>query len=382
MQIRGLPIEKLDETRHFIKKLLITPNDNTLHHIKENMYYLARYLMRPIDAIKHQAKTITVGTQRLKNVTKGSNNYSVIENKFSINNKQSSEKESKGKKSIAYLVGENTNDGLIKFMVNFLYCSGKYFDDIPTFYSLPVYENADKIREITYTLKQQKQNSNTYGHRIELNNISLGENNEFEDLNNEIENEINGDGNKQISMLLNGFFTSISIIRKLSKKSENNRIKDYLNKLVKEIKLVGKFSFDANHAKKIDIISEMIRNSKNIKFLGSGENYEAASFMALLAIKKFGKPCAVDVLENHKHIDMSAEPLVVSIISNILDESYQNDAYAEIEKANSHNNVPIIITNLFDNRFDDSNLTTIKIPCVSREISMLAYVVLFKKLLF
>ena len=30
------------------------------------LWYLARYSIRPIDTIKHQAKTITVGTQRNK----------------------------------------------------------------------------------------------------------------------------------------------------------------------------------------------------------------------------------------------------------------------------------------------------------------------------
>ena len=87
-------------------------------------------------------------------------------------------------------------------------------------------------------------------------------------------------------------------------------------------------------------------------------------------------------MENHKHIDMSAEPIIINLISNILDDSYQNDAYSEIEKAHSHNNTPIIITNSFDYRFDKTDMYVIKIPCVAREISLLTYVILFKKLLF
>ena len=66
----------------------------------------------------------------------------------------------------------------------------------------------------------------------------------------------------------------------------------------------------------------------------------------------------------------------------IIDDSYQNDAFSEIEKAHSHNNTPIIITNSFDNRFDKTDMDVIKIPYVAREISLLSYIILFKKLLF
>ena len=79
---------------------------------------------------------------------------------------------------------------------------------------------------------------------------------------------------------------------------------------------------------------------------------------------------------------MSAEPLIFNLISNILDDSYQDDAYSEIEKQHSHNNTPIIVTNSFENRYDETGMHVIKIPCVPREISLLTYVILFKKILF
>ena len=79
---------------------------------------------------------------------------------------------------------------------------------------------------------------------------------------------------------------------------------------------------------------------------------------------------------------MSAEALIINLISDILDESYQNDAYSEIEKENAHNNIPIIITNLFDNRFDNMNVKVLKTPSVAKEISLLTYMIHFKKLLF
>ena len=64
------------------------------------------------------------------------------------------------------------------------------------------------------------------------------------------------------------------------------------------------------------------------------------------------RSCAFDVLENHKHIDISAESSVIVFIPNITKPGYQFDAFSEIEKMISHSNLPIIYTNLNDNRFD------------------------------
>ena len=139
-----------------------------------------------------------------------------------------------------------------------------------------------------------------------------------------------------------------------------------------------------NSRSEVDVNSKELKNYAPKFFVEVAKiTYpENSEIILKLTTKKFSKPCAFDVLENHKHIDMSAEPLLINLISNILDDSYQNDAYSEIEKAPSHNNVPIIITNSFDNRFDDTDMSVIKIPFVAREISLLSYVILFKKLVF
>ena len=80
--------------------------------------------------------------------------------------------------------------------------------------------------------------------------------------------------------------------------------------------------------------------------------------------------CAFDILENHKHIDISAESNLIIFIANIRRKGYQSDALSEIQKIISHNNVPVIITSEDDNRFDQlytynrMRLTVIKIPIV------------------
>ena len=188
--------------------------------------------------------------------------------------------------------------------------------------------------------------------------------------------------NEVIHTLLNGMGACLSILRLLLKSSDDDRLNYYIGMLVEQITLAFDYSKNSEHKVRMDEISQMFKNAKNIKFIGSGENYDAAKYLAALSIKKFSKPFSFDVLENHKHIDMSAEALIINLISNILDDSYQNDAYSEIEKENAHNNVPIIITNSFDNRFDDMSIEVFKIPCVAKEIALLTYMIHFKQLLF
>ena len=95
------------------------------------------------------------------------------------------------------------------------------------------------------------------------------------------------------------------------------------------------------------------------------------------------RACAFDVLENHKHIDISAESGVMIFISNIWRKGYQEDAFSEIEKLISHNNIPIIITNKGDERFNDfvmhienekgvmefKPITIIKLPKIGQQFS-------------
>jgi hypothetical protein len=94
----------------------------------------------------------------------------------------------------------------------------------------------------------------------------------------------------------------------------------------------------------------------NWKCIGSGINYNLSKFTSKRLIKEIKRACAFDVLENHKHIDMSAESSIIVFISNIWKHGYQEDAFAEIEKLISHNSLPIIITNEGDNRFENFSM--------------------------
>lgn len=147
-----------------------------------------------------------------------------------------------------------------------------------------------------------------------------------------------------------------------------------------------KLSINVNFLKKSDEFQsqlsyavKMFLSRKNLKCLGSGANYNAAKSVSKSIIKSIKRACAHDVLENHKHIDMSAESAVLTLIANIWKPGYQQDAYSEIEKMLAHNALPIVLTNLGDMRFDAQHFSTfdqngqksffqvpvIKIPAIS-----------------
>ena len=396
-RISGYQEEKLVSLRENIKKLIssskneysdLALHSKLQHSVKIDLWYLARYSMRPIDTIKHQAKTITVGTQRLKQMSanKTLTVFSDIQKKFPFSstsfNEQRSNKMGKTQKPTACLIGKKIDYKLLKFMVNFLNSSSLNFDNLPTFDYVVGKEGKWCANDMIFLLNQRRKGNRNSKKINRKDEFFLQGNPETQQFVKQLEKNSGKVENEVIRTLLNGMGACVSILRFLLKSSDDDRLNYYIGMLVKQITLAFDHSENSEHKAQLEKCSRMIENAKNIKFLGSGENYDAAIYLSLLSIKKFGKPCAFDVLENHKHIDMSAEPLIINLVSNILDEGYQNDAYSEIEKATAHNNVPIIITNSFDNRFDNMNLEVIKIPCVAKEIALLTYIIHFKQLLF
>ena len=384
----GYQEEKLVRLRNNISQFLMSSKNKSLDLVKKDLWYLARYSMRPIDTIKHQAKTITVGTQRQKQSSsnKSSTIFSDIQNEFPFSsysfNKQRSYKIGKTQKSTACLIGKKVDYKLLKFMVNFLNGSSLNFDNLPNFDFQIEKEGGGYDNDMIFLISKRrkgKRNSKKISRKDEF---FLQDNPETQQFVKQLEKNSCKVENEVIHSLLNGIGACISILRFLLKSSDYDRLNYYIGMLVEQITLAFDHSENSEHKVRMGEISQMFKNAKNIKFIGSGENYDAANYLATLSMKKFGKPIAFDVLENHKHIDMSAEPLVINLISNILDDSYQNDAYSEIEKENAHNNVPIIITNSFDNRFDNMNIEVFKIPCAAKEIALLTYMMHFKQLLF
>ena len=387
-RMSGYQVEKLDNLRNNISQFLLYSKNESLDLIKEDLWYLARYSMRPIDTIKHQAKTITVGTQRQKLISsnKPSTIFSGIQNKlpFSLNsfNKQQSNKLVKVVNSTICLKGKKIDFKLLKFMVNFLNGSRLHFDYLPNFEYHVEGEESGNSDDIIFQISQKNKGNFNSKEIAKKEKFFLLNNPETEELLSQLKINSCRIDHSEILSLFDGLGACISIMRFLLKTSDNDKLNDYIGMLVEQITSSFHHSESSEHKTHVQEISQMLKKAKNIKFIGSGENYDAAQFLAALSIKKFNKPFSFDALENHKHIDMSAEALIINLISDILDESYQNDAYSEIEKENAHNNIPIIITNSFDNRFDNMGVKVLKTPCVAKEISLLTYLIHFKKLLF
>ena len=167
----------------------------------------------------------------------------------------------------------------------------------------------------------------------------------------------------------------------------NHEIERNLNSLME---ISNEIIFDQRVNSEIDYAIKVFISRTNWKSLGSGVNYNISKFTSRRIAKSLSIACAADVLENHKHIDISAESAIITFIANIQRKGYQMDVYSELEKIVSHNNAPILITNLDDFRFDNMNIQSedenqrkqkrgipiIKIPKINEQYSFTINVLL------
>ena len=172
------------------------------------------------------------------------------------------------------------------------------------------------------------------------------------------------------------FFNDLKINTKLTKNSfihlENYNRKSKSNilnltdtsfhSLIKTMMKSDKFTSNCDHKleqikyylKKNSIkfslnLSKEFNKYNNIKFLGSGVNYLVAKKFAFEMSKITNRSIAYDVIENHKHIDISSEALLLVFTSNINRKGFQIDIVSEVEKFLSHDNNVILFTNLENN---------------------------------
>ena len=136
-------------------------------------------------------------------------------------------------------------------------------------------------------------------------------------------------------------------------------------------------------------LNKEINKFKNVKFLGSGLNYLVAKKYAKKFSKLLNKAIAYDVIENHKHIDISSEALIIIFASNINRAGFQQDVYSEIEKFIAHNNYPIIFSNednnlfekLLENRIFGFSPKLIKLPKVYEILTLPFLIFILKNIL-
>ena len=421
--ISSLDIRKLGR---LIKEYIddgISNNKSSLNQATSHLEYLIQLTRRTIDTIKHQAKTITVGAVR-ENMHDQS---SLVRSEFNSNSSMQLNSDGHliediyscfNDKYIERLNISNYKEILIAFEEvdeSYAYNIVNFINDFAT--QLDLNKKIRLAHEYDYPDDNNKSsacwiyisNSKVDAQDSFLSFLKEDQfiNFDFKSFKIKKENILNynKESSEEYKKSLWSLFLSIYISSKLLVK--NTLMLDEDNHLSKRVKfemhkqllsLIDATSYINNSSvinSSIDYASKMFLTRKNWKCIGSGTNYNLSKFTSKRLIKKMRRACAFDVLENHKHIDMSAESAIIVFISNIWQQGYQEDAFSEIEKLISHNSLPIIVTNHEDDRYDNFSLTVeddlinlvntpvpiIKLPKVGQQYSFVANILFIEKLI-
>ena len=385
----------------------------------DNLNHLIEQSRRTIDTIKHQAKTITVGAVRedLDNKLYKRNSYD-----DEINSQETSEgllideindffsqsaqnKQSFDNTKEILIAHHNLDESYAYNVVNFInYVLNKFNFKIKARlahdYDYPKLRGKSTFNWILLNAK----NADPRISNIDKENLLIFEYDDllpiFTRLNFD-EVQLDPQSRKSIWSLALSIFISNKII------SDNYEALNIQNDLLKRLRVEFERNLTSlNNAflavsksseikKSIKYAAKVYLTRKNWKCIGSGVNYNLSKFASKRLIKEMSRACAFDVLENHKHIDMSAESSIIVFISNIWKHGYQEDAFAEIEKLISHNSLPIIVTNENDNRYDNFSLLIeesfenfsnfpipiIKLPKIEQQFSFSLNVYLIERLI-
>ena len=389
---KGIENIYLNQIKILIKSKFTKANEKKILHIIDQ-------IKRPIDTIKHQAKTITVGTQRIElgkfiDKTKFENKHNKIYNEVyhyhNLNSYIRSKDINITQKKDIFFYSDYIDETILYFSINYLNSLCSKFKINKTFhlarrYDLKYLNKYQNNFLISFKKKIYFNEKNKIG--VEFNSNESGKNSLRTYF---IEQKDFFEG-KEVNQAIGIFKFSNDLLISLSNKDYFeglvNNIIENQNSLKNSINILNNFKIDVT---KISKIKNLLKNKDNTKFIGSGVNYNISKIASRLLSENTNISCAYDVLENHKHIDMSAEPILFVMISNILNTSYQMDAKSEIEKFISHGNIPIIILNIGDNRFDEmkfiinnteQKLITLKIPNIYEDIAFIPSLLLMDKLI-
>ena len=338
---------KLKKNLSNIKKFIFDEknlNEYKTLNYKNKLKFLQDKLKRPIDVIKHQAKTITVGAIRLADIN---------ENKILSNNAQ----ENENVKPLEFNGKFYELDEKINIISNDLYDYEKYYIS----------------NIIEYCNSKFKYNKHYRLHNLKTNNVKNLSSNILID-----KNFIKLTNKNQITRTTK--LKSHDLLRYFLPSNKISTHNELIFQNSKKIMLENNLKLELN-------LNKVFKKFNNIKFLGSGINYLIAKKYAQLLSQKYNKSIAFDVIENHKHIDISSEALLIIFASNIDRKGFQRDVFSELEKFIAHDNEPIIFTNIGNNIFDnlipkkDSFLKNriIKLPAVPEIYSPSIFDFYFKR---
>lgn len=350
----------LPATLEKLENRWIVEDISSVKPLLEQLYADAR---RPIDTIKHQAKTITVGAVRRT----GNKDAEITPpDWYNVGGKQNRKR---GKSHLAdwqkmltffrefYIYPEGGNEAFGYFAVQYLNDVVQQNKAPYRFYLAQPYdlEIAKKSREKCWIFMQSGTNApeteSASAIRLSLHHISFETSEKLAPPTVEALQY-----RTAISLLLPGLIENYGERKEIEDQLLNEAFHQLFNN--KEIAVA------------LEKGREYFASRPNWKILGSGSNYNAGKYLSKAITKQLNHACAFDVLENHKHVDISAEPAVMIIVSNIWNRCYQNDVAGETAKMISHNNLPVILTNIGDTRFDRmKEACVIHLPKLPSEIA-------------
>lgn len=312
IDLHSIDTSKLRKNISKIKKFILDEkNSKEFENLKykNKLNFLQEKLKRPIDTIKHQAKTVTVGAIRLID----KNEKKIIHNDFYSKKFQS--KNFKGKFFELYeeinIISDDIHDYEKYYIGNIIeFCNSEFKHN--KFYKFP-YLNKNSRDDLSSNLIIKNNRLNIKNKNKNIITKKLG------------------------SHDLLKYFLPLNKITTLNESTFQNAKKNMLE---------NNFEFEIN-------LKKVFKKFNNIKFLGSGVNYLVAKKYSQIFSKKYNKSIAFDVIENHKHIDISSEALTIIFASNIDRKGFQRDVFSELEKFIAHNNEPILFTNIGNNIFDN-----------------------------
>jgi len=372
----------LNRINQLIKDTKNFNNNNKLKKYKvlQNLKFLEKFSQRPIDTIKHQAKTITVGTERIENYNKSFNNPSEIINKYKFKNIYQDDLVINNSKNVEniIIINNSKHKFFSEFMYNYL---RKYFTSagLRKNIYLSNLQNNQNLNNAIYLETSQSKNYKKFfslNFKIKLNSEVYNidgtdlKNNYLIDQNNEIM--------KNFKNMVNVCHIIINNVSEKNKTNFENYKSNIINQLENAVDAVSSKKIQS----KILLLKKKLKDSLNLKILGGGFNLPAAEFLSHLISSSQNRSCGYDTLESHKHIDMSAEPLIITLMGNMFDYEYLKDCNSELDKCISHDNEPfLVITKNYSKHFqkiENSNL--VEIPYVQKELISILYFKLFEKL--
>ncbi|MDC0855532.1 SIS domain-containing protein [Candidatus Pelagibacter sp.] len=380
----NIDVKKIITLKKNIKKITIK-NTKLNSKIRNELIFFEQFMRRPIDTIKHQAKTITVGTDRKtknKTICELKTNLHKFENFKQIIDKDKFKKINFNLRNNCqniYLYSENSRDPLI----NFVYSYVKYLKKNISFFPEIHLNKENKIKDFSSNFIDINlvKKENLISHIKIINNLEQKINLDTKYYSNFIDIS---DNNFYFKNILDLFGTLNTIVFNLIDKSQIDLFLKNLNNFYYQILESISFYNKSDFSSKILKIKKIILTKDNIKFIGGGSNYFVSAYLSKLINQNLSKSSGFDVLENHKHIDMSAEPFLFTLITNCPNLEYFSDFISEIEKFISHNNLPAIITDRYDIKKNKgsilNNLNMLKIPQIQKEINLIIYLKLFENL--